>query len=149
MAEVSEAVQRLVSSLARDGLPPKARPGEVSALADLLPGQALEGLADDARLLIVPLGRLWALPWPAVPAGGAFLGERFTLAVAPSLTLADHVRSREMPRPRTVGQWRSTQIKHHELVAFADDKRVALEGFSSADVTLAASSHPQRRPGMT
>ncbi|TVZ02855.1 CHAT domain-containing protein [Trebonia kvetii] len=145
LREISAAVQRLVSSLARDGLHPLARPGEVSALADLLPAQAFEGLADDARLLIVPLGDLWALPWPAVPVGEAFLGERFTLAVAPSLTLADHVRgSREMSRPRTVGQWRSTQIKHHDLVAFADDKRVALDAFSSADVALTAVTSGRR-----
>lgn len=137
--EIGGTVQQLIASLARDGLPPLARPGAVSGLGDLLPGEALEGLADDAPLLIVPLGSLWALPWPAVPAGEAFLGERFTLAVAPSLTLADHVRgSGELPRPRAVGQWRSPQIRHHELVAFADDPRVTLESFSSADAALAA-----------
>jgi tetratricopeptide (TPR) repeat protein len=137
--EIAGTVQQLVASLARDGLPPLARPGAVSGFADLLPGEAFEGLADDAPLLIVPLGGLWALPWPAVPVGGAFLGERFTLAVAPSLTLADHVHgSGELPRPRTVGQWRSPQIRYHELVAFADDARVTLDSFGSADAALAA-----------
>jgi tetratricopeptide (TPR) repeat protein len=137
--ELAGPTVELVDSLARDGLPPLARPDAVSGLADLLPGDALDGLADDAPLLIVPLGRLWALPWPAVPAGGAFLGERFTLAVAPSLTLADHVRrSGEAGRPRTVGQWRSPQIEHHRLVAFIDDARVSFEGFESAEAALAA-----------
>jgi tetratricopeptide (TPR) repeat protein len=137
--EIGGTVQQLITSLARDGLPPLARPGAVSGLAGLLPGEAIEGLADDAPLLIVPLGSLWALPWPAVPVGEAFLGERFTLAVAPSLTLADHVRrSGEPHRPRAVGQWRSPRIRYHELVAFADDARVTLESFSSADAALAA-----------
>jgi hypothetical protein len=137
--EIAATVRRLIVSLAQDGLPPTARPGAVRGLAALLPEEAIEGLADDAPLLIVPLGRLWALPWPAVPVGEAFLGERFTLAVAPSLTLADHVRkSGELPRARTVGQWRSPQIEYHELIAFTDDARVTLENFGSADTALAA-----------
>jgi tetratricopeptide (TPR) repeat protein len=137
--EITGTVQQLITSLARDGLSPLTRPDAVSGLADLLPDGAFTGLADDAPLLIVPLGSLWALPWPAVPVGGRFLGERFTLAVAPSLTLADHVReSGEIPGPRTVGQWRSPQIRYHELVAFADDARVTLESFGSADAALAA-----------
>ena len=137
--EIAGSIQQLITSVARDGLPPLARPGAVSGFAGLLPEESFEGLADDAPLLIVPLGDLWALPWPAVPVGEAFLGERFTLAVAPSLTLADHVRrSGELPRPRAVGQWRSPQIRHHELVAFADDARVTLDSFESADAALAA-----------
>ena len=128
--EIAGTVQQLVTSLARDGLPPLARPDAVSELAHLLPADAFEGMADDAPLLIVPLGRLWALPWPAVSVGGRFLGERFTLAVAPSLTLADHVReSGARPEPRTIGQWRSPQIRYHELVAFTDDTRVTVESF--------------------
>ena len=139
MQEIAGTIQKLVTSLARDGLSPRARRDAVSGLADLLPGEAFEGLSDDAPLLIVPLGGLWALPWPAVPVNGAFLGERFSLAVAPSLTLADHVRrSGEAGRPHTVGQWRSPEIEHHELVAFIDDPRVTLESFSSADAALAA-----------
>jgi hypothetical protein len=111
----------------------------VSELADLLPADAFEGMTDDAPLLIVPLGRLWALPWPAVSAGGRFLGERFALAVAPSLTLADHVReSGALPEPRTIGQWRSPQIRYHELVAFTDDTRVTVESFGSAEAALTA-----------
>ena len=137
--EIAGTIQKLVTSMARDGLSPVARRDAVSGFADLLPGEAFEGLSDDAPLLIVPLGGLWALPWPAVPVNGAFLGERFTLAVAPSLTLADHVRrSGEAGRPHTVGQWRSPEIEHHELVAFIDDPRVTLESFSSADAALAA-----------
>jgi hypothetical protein len=137
--EIAATVQQLISSLARDGLPPLARPDAVRGLAGLLPAEAFGGLAEDAPLLIVPLGGLWALPWPAVPADGEFLGERFTLAVAPSLTLADHVRqSGAAGRPRTVGQWRSPEIEHHQLVAFTDDARVSLERFESADAALAA-----------
>jgi hypothetical protein len=74
--EIAGTVQQLITSLARDGLPPLARPDAVSELADLLPADAFEGMADDAPLLIVPLGRLWALPWAAVSVGGRFLGER-------------------------------------------------------------------------
>ena len=139
LRQITGTTAALVASLARDGLHPLARPAAVSGLADLLPAEAFAGLAEEAPLLIVPLGALWALPWPAIPAGGAFLGERFTLAVAPSLTLADHVRrSGEAARPRTVGQWRSPQVKHHELIAFTDDARVTLERFASADAALAA-----------
>lgn len=137
--EMAGSVRELIFSLARDGLPARARPDAVSGLAGLLPAEAFEGLPDDAPLLIVPLGGLWALPWPAVPVGGAFLGERFSLAVAPSLTLADHVRgSGEPSRPHAVGQWRSPQILRHELVAFIDDARVTLDSFSCAEAALAA-----------
>jgi tetratricopeptide (TPR) repeat protein len=137
--QISETVRQLIASLARDGLPPLARPDELSELRNLLPADVFAGLADDAPLLIVPLGSLWALPWPAVPAGEAFLGERFTLAVAPSLTLADHVRrSGQPPAPRSVGQWRSPQVHHHELVAFTDDARVTLDSFGSAEAALTA-----------
>lgn len=139
LRQITGTTAALVASLARDGLHPLARPAAVSGLADLLPAEAFAGLAEEAPLLIVPLGDLWALPWPAIPAAGAFLGERFTLAVAPSLKLADHVRrSGEAGRPRTVGQWRSPQVKHHELIAFTDDARVTLERFASADAALAA-----------
>ena len=65
--EIAATAQQLITLLARDGLPPLARPGAVSGLTGLLPGEAFEGLADDAPLLIVPLGSLWALPWPACP----------------------------------------------------------------------------------
>src|SRR4029077_8611280 len=83
--EIAWTVRQLITSLARDGLPPLARPDAASELADLLPAAACEGMTDDAPLLIVRLGRLWTLPWSAVSAVGRFLGERFALAVAPSL----------------------------------------------------------------
>ncbi len=137
--EIAGTTADLVTSLAQDGLPPLARPDAVSALANLLPTEAFDAMADGTPLLIVPLGSLWALPWPAVPVGGAFLGERRTLAVAPSLTLADHVRQfGEADRPRTVGQWRSPEIRYHQLVAFIDDARVSLESFASPDAALTA-----------
>jgi tetratricopeptide (TPR) repeat protein len=139
LTRLTDTTAALVSALARDGLDPLALPPAVSGLAGLLPAEAFAGLAGGAPLLIVPLGALWALPWPAVPAGGAFLGERLTLAVAPSLTLADHVRrSGDAGRPRTVGQWRSPLITHHELIAFADDARVTLDRLASAEAALAA-----------
>jgi len=137
--DIAGATAALVTALARDGLPPLALPDEVSPLAELLPREAFEGLADGAPLLIVPLGSLWALPWPAIPVDGKFLGERCPLAVAPSLTLADHVgRSGQAGRPRAVGQWRSPEIRYHELAAFADDTRVTLDRFASAGAALTA-----------
>ena len=143
--EISGTAQALLASLARDGLPPAARPADVEGLAGLLPPEAFQGLAADDRLQVVPLGDLWAIPWPAIPLGTKFLGEQFALAVTPSLTLADHVRrGGPPPRPGRVGQWRSQQINHHELVAFADDPRVSLVNFTRPEAALAAVTTPGR-----
>ncbi len=138
---VPPAARDLVLSIARDGLAPDARAADLALLADLVPAAAFAGLADSDPLMIVPLGPLWGIPWPGLPVGGAFLGERFALAVTPSLTLADHLGAQpDLDPPRIVGQWRSPEIRFHELVAFLDDSRLDLDVLSSASDALVAAT---------
>lgn len=56
----------------------------------LLPAEVQWGLgshrfSDPARLLIVPTGSFWAVPWAALPIGGRPLCEYATVSLAPSL----------------------------------------------------------------
>jgi tetratricopeptide (TPR) repeat protein len=140
---ISDQARDLVVSLAQAGLPALARPGLLAPLAGLLPQSVMADL-DEIDLLIVPLGPLWAVPWTALPGpatspGGSFLGERCALAVAPSMTLADHVRRHGDPAGlKTVGHWRSPAIRYHKLVAYADDARVQVDELACAADGLTA-----------
>jgi tetratricopeptide (TPR) repeat protein len=140
IATIPAATRDLMLTLARTGLPPDARPTDVGPLGSLLPPGILDDLNDDVPLLVVPLGPLWALPWPALSVDDKqYLGERCALTVAPSLTLADHVRSQEQPAaPRSVGQWRSPNIRYHQLLAYLDDARVDLDDLDRATDALTA-----------
>ncbi len=111
-------------------------------LGELLPA-AVRDLTDHGPLAIVPLGQLWAVPWPAVPVGSdRLLGESQPLTVAPSATLADHVAERPHPSIGSVAHWRSSQIRHHELIAFVDDDRVEATVLGSPSAASDAVRHP-------
>ena len=138
----SDAQFSVIRALAGLGLPSAALPAYLAPLANLLPQDAYRNDDGDAgRLLIIPLGDLWAIPWPAIGLDdGTVLGERFAIAIAPSLTIADHVTGQQSELPRTVGHWRSPRIINHHVNAFDDDRRVAAEELPNALAALAAVS---------
>lgn len=114
----------LLRSLSRRGMHPDARRADVAALARLLPeglDESLDG-ADDG-LVIVPLGALWSVPWPAVPLpSGRMLGEVTRVAITPSLTMYERVAARPRRRPATpplgLACWRSPNVDFHDLQGF-------------------------------
>jgi tetratricopeptide (TPR) repeat protein len=130
----------LLRTLAEVGVAPSIRPSDLTPLDDLLPPEAYRNDdGDQGRLLIVPLGLLWAVPWPAVTMNdGLCLGERFALAIAPSATLADHVSSIVPGLPRSVGTWRNPRLVNHRIDAFAADNRVTVEVVSDAEAAIDA-----------
>lgn len=139
---LSSAALVLIDTLASEGLDPAATLDDLAGLGELLP-RSISDLADQGPLAIIPLGRLWAVPWPAVPvAPDRFLGELQPLTVAPSLTLADHVGALPGPAVRSLAHWRSPRIRHHELVAFLDDDRVDAALLTSASDASDAVRHP-------
>lgn len=67
--------------------PVDANADQVAGLAELLPAELRE-LAESSVLHVVPLERLWSLPWSALPVGPTFLGAQVELLISPSLALA-------------------------------------------------------------
>ncbi|WP_454810629.1 CHAT domain-containing protein [Paenarthrobacter nitroguajacolicus] len=59
----------------------------VEALGELIP-ECLRGLPVKTRVQIVPLGRLWAIPWAALPVRDGYLGTTHSILISPSLSLA-------------------------------------------------------------
>ncbi|AWK12259.1 tetratricopeptide repeat protein [Streptomyces spongiicola] len=101
------------------------RLGDLAPLRDLLPAPVNEVLAGQtgARLVLIPVGELWLVPWSAVPlSDGRVLGECAAYVLCPSLTVQRQlaVRGRRpVPAgPRQVYLWRSPFVRHHELEAF-------------------------------
>lgn len=125
--ETLETLELLNSS----GLSPSMTPEFVEPLRSLLPQKALATTADGA-LTIVPLGRLWAVPWPAVPVEDSMLGAKMALAIAPSLTVAKQAAEREENPIAVAGHWQSPLVKHHRLEALVNDDRVTTYSLGSA-----------------
>lgn len=69
------------------GWPLGATAADCSGLSDLLPA-AIAAMEEGTRLQLIPLERLWSLPWNALAAHGGFVGATFDVMVSPSLTLA-------------------------------------------------------------
>ena len=124
-----------LANISAEGLIPTARAGDVVALHAMLPDELRREIGTEEPLLIVPLDRLWAIPWPAlITGGGLYLGETTPLAVAPSLTVANRAASvgEKAPRPNTVAHWRNPALRYHQLVAFDDDSRVTPDPLRTA-----------------
>ena len=101
---------------------------DLAPLGDLLPRALRATMADgDAhRLLIIPVGGLWLMPWSAIPIGGRrVLGEAADYVVCPSLTVQRQLAARgpagKDPRPRQVDLWRSPLVRNHSLAGFRED----------------------------
>jgi tetratricopeptide (TPR) repeat protein len=140
--ELSPAVMTLVSDLREVGLQSDMRLADINTLNELLPPSIREGLALLDRLLVVPLGNLWGLPWPALSrVDGALWGETLALSVCPSLTLARHSDEHNDGSTHSVAIWRNPTVKHHEIVAFVDDDRVVPQMLADAAEAVEALRH--------
>lgn len=69
------------------GWPHTATAADAHDLGALVP-DSLRSLTDETRLVVIPLERLWALPWAALPVSTGLLGARHSLVISPSFTLA-------------------------------------------------------------
>lgn len=111
----------LLSQLHQQGLSPEARLTDLAPLRQLLPGEVFKLLPDSGEITIVPAGRLWAVPWPAVVTdsgrGSLVLGERFAITQSPTLTMLD-ASPRQFGPSGSIAWWRSTGVVHHRLEAF-------------------------------
>jgi tetratricopeptide (TPR) repeat protein len=104
------------------------RLGHLAPLGELLPEPLQASLAarDGQRLILVPVGELWLVPWSAVPvAGQRVLGEATDYVVCPSLTVQRQLAARGSPRPgpspRPADLWRNPYVRHHQLAGFQAD----------------------------
>lgn len=129
----------------RSGLPLDATLRDIEPLDALLPPELVDLLPTGETITVVPAGRLWHVPWPAVhaPTGtdpACLLVERAPLVLAPSLAYAAFHDPRQRPdRPvRRVSWWRSTQVVNHVPRALA-----ALDADADADaeISVRALSH--------
>lgn len=127
--DIPEDTAALIDSLHRSGLSPTARLTELSPLASLLPAELRQALPVSGSLALVPAGRLWSIPWPAVTVSedGRVLGECFAVTHSPTLTLLDQPLSEALSDPNrlvggdgpwSVAWWCSTGVIHHRVEAF-------------------------------
>jgi tetratricopeptide (TPR) repeat protein len=111
----------LLSKLHRQGLSREARLTDLAPLRQLLPTEVLDLLPDTGEITILPAGRLWAVPWPAVLTtvnqSTMALGERFAMTQSPTLTMLDAPPPRDIPS-ESIAWWRSRQVINHQLTAF-------------------------------
>ena len=113
------------------------RPNQLIALGELLPGQLRTALAEHTRgrLLLVPVGDLWLVPWGAVPlADRVVLGACAEFVVCPSLSLQRTLQSRGSVRPvdRPTSFWRSPLMDCHSMAALHTDPRWTFANPASA-----------------
>src|SRR5262249_44877919 len=102
----------------------------LAPLAALLPEPLALALASGSsarRLLIIPVGTLWLVPWSAVPVGrDRLLGEATPYLGCPSLTVHRQLAARSDPPdqpPWPVDVWRSPTVDGHPLTIFDGDPR--------------------------
>ena len=126
---LSEAATSLIALLQSDGDErANLRLGHLAPLRDLVPEQLRASLAAGGgpRLIVIPVGELWLVPWGAVPVDGRrVLGEVADYVVCPSLTVQRQLAARGAPRPapepQPVDLWRSPFVRQHQLTAFQRD----------------------------
>ena len=122
---VSDECARMLRGLA-SGLSLDATLADLAPLADLMPPELVALLPPGRPTTLVPVGRLWNVPWPAIAAPTSqkpdrLLAEATPLVLCPSLAFAAQIRP-EPPEGRTLGSvawWRSEQVLHHDLIAFS------------------------------
>lgn len=118
--DVPTETLKMLDQLHKQGLPAKALLTDLSPLRQLLPSQVYDLLPDSGDLTIVPSGRLWAVPWPAVMTKidqrNQLLGERFAMTHSPTLTMLDSP-SREDGSSESIAWWRSAGVRYHQMEA--------------------------------
>ncbi len=103
--------------------PMSARAVTAAPLGRLLPPE-IRDLPPGQPLQLVPLERLWSLPWAAMPANDGYLGTHVDLLLSPSLTLA-RADTRPLGPARPAGK--STLgcigpgVRHHDLYALGQE----------------------------
>ncbi|WP_326952272.1 tetratricopeptide repeat protein [Amycolatopsis sp. NBC_01286] len=111
-------------------------PNDVEALSELLTEELRQCLVAEPgqRLLLLPVGELWLVPWGAIPLGGTVLGELTEFVVCPSLGLQRVVRNRgAAASPDSPAMfWHSSLITYHRFERLLEDRRWDLAKVASA-----------------
>lgn len=106
-----------------DSWPTDASAAAVSPLSRLLPAEIAD-LPAGTPLQLVPLERLWSLPWSALRVAGGFLGATAELLLSPSLTLAGAgeypLGPARPPGTPTLGCI-GPGVQHHDLYGLSGD----------------------------
>jgi tetratricopeptide (TPR) repeat protein len=127
--QLSPAAVELIGTLQRNSDERiDLRVPDLLPLRDLLP-EALRAVLvddDDHRVLIIPVGELWLVPWGAVPVTeDRVLGEAAGYVLCPSLTVQRQMATRETSghgaSPAQVDLWRSPFVRNHVLTRFEED----------------------------
>lgn len=138
--DLSDDARGVIDVLHTEGLPLDAGPELVVPLRELLHSQIVDLIPRDEPIVIVPAGRLWAVPWPAVPIpGGEYLGERNPLCLSPSLTSVAHAGGggRRQAGDR-IAHWRSPLVDHHRVDAYEGREELSIEPMRDANACRAA-----------
>lgn len=140
VTDVPDEVRELVGSFAENGITYRVTPDTVAPLAVLLPDGFANSVQGGARLLLVPVGDFWSVPWPAVPVGdGRLLGEAVALTVAPSASVAASLPAQSPVRDQArVTWWTGPDVAHHALRAYDADPRVHVQRLADAGAARAA-----------
>lgn len=137
----TDCVERVKVLHAR-GLPLTATPRWVDALSPLMPPEVLAVVPPDAPLIVVPAGRLWAVPWPAIRLSPReFLGERNPLCLAASLTAVAHGSGGlRTPIGSRIAHWTSPGVTAHVLSAL-DERGQRLSDANACRSSLIHGEH--------
>lgn len=161
-SSLDAATSDFIDQLVREGIPPGMHRADIEPLAALIPDRAQEDITGNVPLILIPLGRLSAVPWPAVPVGDRFLAELTPFVRCPTLSLyvaADARPIRMHPRHPSITIWRNPtvqfarfgQVEHDSrrqstLLNRADEVRTVLNQ-PDADV-VAIACHGRTTPGI-
>lgn len=134
LQDMSPATRRVIDTLHTDGLPLDAGPEFATTLGELIPDAVREVIAAGEPIVIVPVGRLWAVPWPAVPLpDGTYLGERHPISLCPSLTSVAHTSGgARQPVGARIAFWRSPTVEHHRVAAYEGRDDLSVEPIADA-----------------
>jgi tetratricopeptide (TPR) repeat protein len=141
------------------------RLGDLAPLGELIPEPLRVALASGYghRLILMPVGELWLVPWSAVPvAGRRVLGEAADYVVCPSLLVQRQLAARGAvllgPVPQPADLWRSPFVRHHELTRFQADpawqvtlirsSAEARERLRDGSQTMVLTGHGRPAPGL-
>lgn len=96
------------------------RIADLAPLSGLIPESLREELVrhPGSRLVIIPVGELWLVPWGAIPVRGTdvVLGEVAVYTLCPSLVIQRQLCGRSVPgRSREIELWRSPLVHSHDF----------------------------------